>query len=148
MFVLLEGGCINIIIKVVFLSFSDIKATELADIADRIASVLQKYEMDIDVVAKTLLDKEELEPKKEFQGLKNDKRINGLILLWYQNQLSIKRGQEPRRDFAKKLSKLGAKLIADTSTKLSVDKQAEFEKIVKSKFENMAQELDAYYYYH
>ena len=122
----------------VFLSFSDIKVTELADIADRITSVLQEYEMDIHVVAETLLGEEH---REQFQGLKNDKRINGLILLWYQNQLSRKGGQEPRRVFARKLSELGANLIA----KLSIE-QAEFKEIVKSKFENMAQELDAYYY--
>lgn len=115
----------------------------MADIADRIASVVQEYEMDVSEVAKTLLGEEH---KEKFQGLKNDKRVNGLILLWYENQLSAstKGGQEPRREFAKKLSKLGANLIA----KLSVDKQAEFKQTVKSKFENMAQELDAYYYHY
>uniref|UniRef100_A0A1X7UHH7 Death domain-containing protein n=1 Tax=Amphimedon queenslandica TaxID=400682 RepID=A0A1X7UHH7_AMPQE len=127
-------------IKGIFKPTGDIKATELADIADRIASVVQEYEMDIRVVAKALLGEEH---KEEFQGIRSDKRINGLILFWYQNQLS----QEPRRDFAKKLSELGDKLIDDTKAKLSIDKQEEFEKIVKSKFENMAQELDAYYYH-
>ncbi|XP_019854317.1 PREDICTED: uncharacterized protein LOC109583422 isoform X2 [Amphimedon queenslandica] len=123
----------------------DIKATELADIADRIASVVQEYDMDVREVAKTLLGEEN---KEKFQGLKNDKRVNGLILLWYENQLSVKGGQEPRREFAKKLFNLGENLIANTIAKLSIDKQAEFKKTVKSKFENMAQELDAYYYHY
>ena len=93
----------------------------------------------VHVVAETLLGENYKEALQIDTRLKNDKLINDIILLWYKNQLSIKGGQEPRRVFARKLSELGAKLIAKR-----IDKQAE---LVKSKFENMAQELDAYYYH-
>ncbi|XP_019861023.1 PREDICTED: uncharacterized protein LOC109589372 [Amphimedon queenslandica] len=119
----------------------DLKATELADVAERIASILQEHKMGIRMVAETLLGekyKEVLQIDTRLNGDKLlDKLVNDIILLWYKNQLSIKGSQEPRRDFAKQLSKLGANIA-----KLSIDKQKE---LVKSKFETMAQELDAYY---
>ena len=104
------------------------KATELADVAERIAFILQEHKMDIHVVAETLLGENYKKVLQIDTRLKNDKLINEIILLWYKKQLNMKGGQEPRHAFAKVLFDLGDKL-----------------KLI-SKFQNIAQELDAYYY--
>ena len=109
----------------------DVKATELADIAERIAKIIP--ETSINVVAKTLLGEEYNIVNMEM--LPSDKLINEIILLWYKKQLSKKGEQEPRRVFARMVSELGAKLLSCTSNGEEL----------KSKFESMAQELDVYY---
>ena len=106
--------------------FIDLKASEIAEIAEKIASLPA---IDIKVIA------EAFDQDSDREGFKKDIIITDIILSWYKSTKDI---QEPRRVFARKISELGDQLSQSCE---SEDQQKE----VKAAFTRMAKDVDIYF---
>lgn len=109
--------------------FIDLEVLEIAEIAKKITSLPAN---NVAVIAEAF-DCSDLDSVKG--GYANDFTVMDIIFSWYKRSKSI---QEPRRVFARKISKLGDQLSKYCK---SEDQQKE----VKAAYTRMAKDVDIYF---